>query len=124
MYNMSDRKFVIEDLRAALSGNNSDAILKPQVKINRLGEGITPRLTSDGLTFHFWSRSLNKLIERTHRVANYFGSKEEDSNRERNAGIQSLIEKSINASLKYLIEDKDKARQSFACLCHQFEKLL
>ncbi|MBW0526620.1 hypothetical protein O181_066335 [Austropuccinia psidii MF-1] len=121
---MSDKKFDIEDLRAALSGNDSNAILKRQVEIDRLGEGITPRLTSDGLTFHRWSRSLNRLIERTHRVESYFGSEERDANRERNAEIRSLIEKSIDTSLKSLIEDKDEARQSFACLRHQFEKLL
>ncbi|MBW0508390.1 hypothetical protein O181_048105 [Austropuccinia psidii MF-1] len=123
-YNMSDRKFDIDDLRAALSVNDSGAVLKRQVEIDRLGEGITPRLTSDGLTFHRWSRSLNHLIERTHQVTNYFGSDAKDTNRERNAEIRSLIEKSIDASLKSLIEDEDKARQSFACLCRQFEKLL
>ncbi|MBW0539047.1 hypothetical protein O181_078762, partial [Austropuccinia psidii MF-1] len=120
---MSDKKFDIDDLRAALSGNDSNAILKRQVEIDRLGEGITPRLTSDGLTFHRWSRSLNRLIERTHRVENYFGSEEKDANRERNAEIRSLIEKSIDTSLKSSIEDEDEARQSFACLRRQFKKL-
>ncbi|MBW0538842.1 hypothetical protein O181_078557, partial [Austropuccinia psidii MF-1] len=53
-YTMSDKKFDIDDLRAALSVSDSGAILKRQVEIDRLGEGITPRLTSDGLTFHRW----------------------------------------------------------------------
>ncbi|MBW0534780.1 hypothetical protein O181_074495, partial [Austropuccinia psidii MF-1] len=121
---MLDRKFDIDDLRAALSVNNSGAVLKRQVEIDRLGKGITPRLTSDGLTFHRWSRSLNRLIERTHQVTDYFGMDAKDTNRERNAEIRSLIEKSIDASLKSSIEDEDKARQSFACLHRQFEKLL
>ncbi|MBW0471449.1 hypothetical protein O181_011164 [Austropuccinia psidii MF-1] len=118
------RKFDSDDLRAALSVNNSGAVLKRQVEIDQLGEGITPRLTSDGLMFHRWSRSLNRLIERTHQVTDYFGSDAKDTNRERNAEIRSLIEKSIDASLKSSIEDEDKARQSFACLRCQFKKLL
>ncbi|MBW0479618.1 hypothetical protein O181_019333 [Austropuccinia psidii MF-1] len=115
--------FDIEDLRAALSVSDSGAILKRQVEIDRLGEGITPRLTNDGLTFHWWYRSLNRLIERTHRQVNYFDSEEKDADRERNAEIRSLIEKYIDASLRSSIEDEDEARLSFACLRHQFEKL-
>ncbi|MBW0525812.1 hypothetical protein O181_065527 [Austropuccinia psidii MF-1] len=120
---MSDEKFDIDDLRADLLVSNSGAILKRQVEIDQLGEGITPRLTSDGLTFHRWYRSLNRLIERTHRQVNYFDSNEKDTDQERNAEIRSLIEKSIDASLKSSIQHKDEARLSFACLRHQFEKL-
>ncbi|MBW0510619.1 hypothetical protein O181_050334 [Austropuccinia psidii MF-1] len=72
-YSLSNRTFDIEDLRAALSVNDSGAVLKRQVEINQLGEGIAPCLTSDGLKFHWWSRLLNRLIERIHQVANYFG---------------------------------------------------
>ncbi|MBW0500685.1 hypothetical protein O181_040400 [Austropuccinia psidii MF-1] len=125
-YAMSKRKFDLEDLRAALinSASKSGAQFKRQVKINRLGEGITPRLTSDGLNFHRWSRSLIQLIERTHTVVDYFSSLDKDSDRTRNYEIRTYIEKSISGDLNNSIEEEDEARRAYQLLCRRFEKQL
>ncbi|MBW0580778.1 hypothetical protein O181_120493 [Austropuccinia psidii MF-1] len=72
-YNMSDKKFDLDDLRAALitSAGDSGARFKRQLEIDKLGEGITPRLSNDGLNFHCWSKSLIRLVERTHGEKSY-----------------------------------------------------
>ncbi|MBW0490865.1 hypothetical protein O181_030580 [Austropuccinia psidii MF-1] len=121
---MSERKFDLDDLRAALinSASESGAQFKHQVKINWLGEGITPCLTSDGLNFHRWSRSLIQLIERTHTNVDYFSSVDKDGNRTRNYEIRTYIEKSISGDLNNSIEEEDEARKAYKLLRRHFEK--
>ncbi|MBW0493529.1 hypothetical protein O181_033244 [Austropuccinia psidii MF-1] len=121
---MPKRKFDLEDLRAALinSAIESVAQFKRQVEIDRLGEGITPCLTSDGLNFHCWSRSLIRLIEWTHTVVDYFSSLDKDSDRTRNYEIRTYIEKSISGDLNNSIEEEDEARRAYQLLCRRFEK--
>ncbi|MBW0539311.1 hypothetical protein O181_079026, partial [Austropuccinia psidii MF-1] len=96
---MSERKFDLDDLRAALINSASElcAQFKRQVEIDGLGEGITPRLTSDGLNFHRWSRT-------------------------RNYKIHIYIEKSISGDLNNSIEEEDEARQAYQLLHRCFEK--
>ncbi|MBW0488570.1 hypothetical protein O181_028285 [Austropuccinia psidii MF-1] len=123
-YMMSKRKFDLEDLRAESinSASESGAQFKRQVEIDRLGEGITPRLTSDGLNFHCWSSSLIRLIEWTHTVVNYFLSIDKDSDRTQNYKIRTYIEKSISGDLNNSIEEEDEARRAYQLLRRRFEK--
>ncbi|MBW0541874.1 hypothetical protein O181_081589 [Austropuccinia psidii MF-1] len=121
---MSERKLDLDDLREALinSARESGAQFKHQVKINRLGEGITPRLTSDGLNFRRWSRSLIRLIERTHTIVSYFSSFDKDGDRTINYKIRTYIEKSISGDLNNSIEEEDEARKAYQLLHCRFEK--
>ncbi|MBW0540466.1 hypothetical protein O181_080181 [Austropuccinia psidii MF-1] len=121
---MSERKFDFEDLKAALVGSTSElgARFRRQVEIDRLGEGITPRLTSDGLNFHRWSKSLTRLVERTHGEKNYFALEDLDTDSNRNSEIRTYIEKSIAGDLLNSIEEEDEARKVYHALRRQFEK--
>ncbi|MBW0498089.1 hypothetical protein O181_037804 [Austropuccinia psidii MF-1] len=93
-YNISDKKYDLDDLRAALfnSTTQSGARFRRQVEIDRLGKGITPRLTSNGMNFHRWAKSLTRLVERTHVKKDYFGTEDNDPDSERNAEIRTYIE--------------------------------
>ncbi|MBW0539319.1 hypothetical protein O181_079034 [Austropuccinia psidii MF-1] len=121
---MSDKKYDLDDLRAALisSTTQSGARFKRQVEIDRLGEGITPRLSSDGMNFHRWAKSLTRLVERTHGVKEYFGTEDNDPDSERNAEIRTYIEKSIAMDLSNSIEEEDEARRVYFLLKNQFER--
>ncbi|MBW0539433.1 hypothetical protein O181_079148 [Austropuccinia psidii MF-1] len=121
---MSDRKFDLDDLRAALitSAGDSGARFKRQLEIDKLGEGIAPRLSNDGLNFHRWSKSLTRLVEQTHGEKSYFLTEDFDDNSERNSEIRTYIEKSIAIDLLNSIEEEDEARKVYHHLRRQFEK--
>ncbi|MBW0564830.1 hypothetical protein O181_104545 [Austropuccinia psidii MF-1] len=121
---MSDKKYDLDDLQEALfnSTTQSGARFRRQVYINRLGEGITPCLTSDGMNFHHWAKSLTQLVERTHGKKDYFGTEDKDPNSERNAEIRTYIKKSNVVDLSNSIKEEDKARKVYYLLKNQFEK--
>ncbi|MBW0520814.1 hypothetical protein O181_060529 [Austropuccinia psidii MF-1] len=102
--------------------SESGARFRRQVEIDRLGEGIAPRLTSNGLNFHRWSKSLARLVERTHGEKNYFASEDIDDDSNRNSEIRTYIEKSIASDLLNSIEEEDEARKVYHTLRRQFEK--
>ncbi|MBW0537861.1 hypothetical protein O181_077576 [Austropuccinia psidii MF-1] len=104
------------------SVNESSARFKRQVEIDRLGEGITPHLTGDGLNFRRWSKSLIRLVERTHGDKSYFNTEDIDDNSDRNSEIQTYIEKLIAIDLLNSIEEEDEARKAYHSLRRQFEK--
>ncbi|MBW0493251.1 hypothetical protein O181_032966 [Austropuccinia psidii MF-1] len=121
---MSDKKYDLDGLRKALfsSTTQSGARFRRQVEINRLGEGITPRLTSDGMNFHRWAKSLTRLVERMHVVKVYFGTGDNDPDSERNAEIRTYITKSIAMDLSNSIKEEDEARRVYYLLKNQFER--
>ncbi|MBW0479543.1 hypothetical protein O181_019258 [Austropuccinia psidii MF-1] len=121
---MSNKKYDLDDLRAALfnSTTQSGAHFRQQVEIDRLGEGITPRLTSDGMNFHHWAKSLTRLVERTHGVKDYFGTQDNNPGSERNAEIRTYIKKSVAVDLNNSIKEEDEARKVYHLLKNQFEK--
>ncbi|MBW0549611.1 hypothetical protein O181_089326 [Austropuccinia psidii MF-1] len=121
---MSEKKFDFDNLRAALIGSTSEpgARFRRQVEIDRLGEGIAPRLTSDGLNFQRWSKSLARLVERTHGEKTYSTSEDTDSDSNLNSKICTYIEKSIASDLLNSIEEEDEARKVYHTLRRQFGK--
>ncbi|MBW0521290.1 hypothetical protein O181_061005 [Austropuccinia psidii MF-1] len=112
---MSKKKFDFDNLKAALIGSTSalGARFRRQVEIDRLGEGIAPRLTSDGLNFHRWSNSLAQLVERTHGEKNYFALEDINDNSTCNSEIRTYIEKSIASNLLNSIEEEYEARKVY-----------
>ncbi|MBW0527798.1 hypothetical protein O181_067513 [Austropuccinia psidii MF-1] len=118
----SSSKFDLEDLKAAIGGiDNASAQVQKRIKIENLGQRITPHLAKDGVNFAQWSRALKDLVEDVFDKPSYFLDTCEDTNCSRNRVICTFIFKSVHEELIPYVEDHLHARKIFNTSHQRFQ---